>query len=412
MINQNLEKNNNEISNKKMSENIKNNYAYTFFNSMNLTQGLWMIYLVSKGQSLFAVGLLESIFHITSFLMEVPTGAISDIYGRKISRLLGRIIFIFSIVLLVFANHFIFFAISFVFSALSYNLESGSGEALIYDSLKILKKEDTYMKIFGKVEISYQLGSTIALILGGYLAKFNYNYAFIGTIIIAAISLFYGFFNFTEAIIIKEENIKEKKKLNFLTSIQDQIENSLSTFRNQRKVGYLIIISMLMSSVATSFFFYLQNYFKFNGYSELKIGFILSIASLIAAFGASKTHIIEKYIKERGILMYIPIFMTLSLLGISYTNYEMFFYIFLTLGESILYIAVNDYINKLIESEYRATILSFMSMAFSLCMIIFFPIIGLIGDHYSLKTSFIIISWSFVIISLFNYYNLAKIKKH
>ncbi len=410
MNNQNLKTVNNEISNKKMNRNIKSNYAYTFFNSMNLTQGLWMIYLVSKGQSLFAVGMLESIFHITSFLMEVPTGAISDIYGRKVSRLLSRIVFIFSIVLLAFADHFIFFAISFIFSALSYNLESGSGEALIYDSLKILKKEKNYMKIFGKIEISYQLSSTIALILGGYLVKFNYNYAFVGTIIIAFISLVYGFFNFTEAII--EERDNEKIKLNFFISIKDQIKNSLTTFRDQRKIGYLIVISMLMSSVATSFFFYLQNYFKFNGYSELKIGFILSIASLIAAFAASKTHIVEKYIKERGILMYIPIFMTFSLLGIAYTNYEIIFYIFLALGESILYIAVNDYINKLIESEYRATILSFMSMAFSLCMIIFFPIIGLIGDHYSLKTAFIIISWTFVVISLFNYYNLVKMKKH
>jgi len=71
MNNQNLKTVNNEISNKKMNRNIKSNYAYTFFNSMNLTQGLWMIYLVSKGQSLFAVGMLESIFHITSFLMEV-----------------------------------------------------------------------------------------------------------------------------------------------------------------------------------------------------------------------------------------------------------------------------------------------------------------------------------------------------
>jgi MFS family permease len=375
---------------------------------MNLTQGLWMIYLVSKGQSLFAVGLLESIFHITSFLMEVPTGAISDIYGRKVSRLLSRIIFIFSITLLLFANHFIFFAISFIFSALSYNLESGSGEALIYDSLKSLKKEKLYMKIFGKIEVSYQLSSTIALLIGGYLGTFNFNYAFITTIIIASISLFYGIFNFTETKDYKKEN--ETIKINFVISIKNQIKNSLITFKNEKKLGYLIILSMLMSSVATSFFFYLQNYFKFNGYSEFKIGFILSIASLIAAIGASQTDILEIYIKERGILMYIPIFMTICLLGISYTKYEFIFYIFLSLGESMLYVAVNDYINKLIESEYRATILSFMSMAFSLCMIIFFPIIGLVGDIYSLKIAFTLISYSFVIISIINYYNLKKLK--
>ena len=399
---------NNQISNKKIENNINSNYIYTFLNSANLTQGLWMIYLVSKGQSLFAVGLLESIFHITSFLMEVPTGAIADIYGRKISRLLSRIIFIFSIILLIFADSFIFFAISFIFSALSYNLESGSGEALIYDSLKVLKKEKKYMKIFGKIEVSYQLGSTVALILGGYLGSFNYNYAFVGTLIITIISLFYGAFNFTEATFDKENN--KKVKINFLVSIKNQINNSLITFKNERKIGYLIVISMLMSSAATTFFFYLQNYFKFNGYSEFKIGIILSIASLIGAIGASQTHILEKHIKERGILMYLPIVMTISALGIAYTKYEFIFYIFLTLGETILYVAVNDYINKLIESEYRSTILSFMSMAFSLCMIIIFPIIGLIGDYYSLKTAFKLISYLFIIISLINYLNLKRIE--
>jgi MFS family permease len=76
----------------------------------------------------------------------------------------------------------------------------------------------------------------------------------------------------------------------------------------------------------------------------------------------------------------------------------------------MLYVAVSDYINKLIESEYRATILSFMSMAFSLCMIIFFPIIGLLGDIYSLKIAFTLISYSFVIISIINYCNLKKLK--
>jgi MFS family permease len=308
----------------------------------------------------------------------------------------------------LFANHFIFFAISFIFSALSYNLESGSGEALIYDSLKSLKKEKLYMKIFGKIEVSYQLSSTIALLIGGYLGTFNFNYAFITTIIIASISLFYGFFNFTEIKDYKKEN--ETIKINFIISIKNQIKNSLMTFKNEKKLGYLIILSMLMSSVATSFFFYLQNYFKFNGYSEFKIGFILSIASLTAAIGASQTHILEKYIKERGILMYIPIFMTFCLLGISYTKYEFVFYVFLALGESMLYVAVNDYINKLIESEYRSTILSFMSMTFSLCMIVFFPIIGLLGDIYSLKIAFTLISYSFVIISIINYFNLKKLK--
>lgn len=41
-----------------------------------------MIYLAGKGMSLTQLGLLETIFHITSFTMEVPTGAVADIFGR------------------------------------------------------------------------------------------------------------------------------------------------------------------------------------------------------------------------------------------------------------------------------------------------------------------------------------------
>lgn len=394
----------NQIEQQKMVKNIKANYLYTFLSNTNLTQGLWMIYLVSKGQSLLAVGLLESIFHLTSFLMEVPTGAIADIYGRKTSRLLSRILSIIATILLIFANHFVFFAISFIFSALSYNLESGSGEALIYDSLKAINTENTFMNVFGKIEVSYQLSSTIALIVGGYLGKLNYHYAFVGTIIITFIAIIYGAYAFTEATIEKVSNID----LNFLDSIKCQIQNSLKTFKRTRKAGYLILLSMTMSSVATSFFFYLQNYFKFQGDSEFKIGVILSLSSLIGALGASQTDRIEKVIKEKGILLYFPIFMTAALFGIAYTSYEIIFYILLTLGECIMYVAVNDYINKLIDSEFRATILSFMSMAFSLCMILLFPIIGWIGDHYSLKVAFICTSYLFLIISLVNFVNLKR----
>ncbi|HWQ30940.1 MAG TPA: MFS transporter, partial [Negativicutes bacterium] len=46
--------------------------------------------------------------------------------------------------------------------------------------------------------------------------------------------------------------------------------------------------------------------------------------------------------------------------------------------------AMSDYINKMIPSENRATILSFSSMVFSFFMIIVFPLVGMLGDLYSL----------------------------
>ena len=69
--------------------NIRVNYLYTFIMCISLTQGFWLIYLASKGMSLLQLGILEGVFHVTSFIMETPTGAVADLYGRKFSRMLG-----------------------------------------------------------------------------------------------------------------------------------------------------------------------------------------------------------------------------------------------------------------------------------------------------------------------------------
>lgn len=62
--------------------NIVLDYLHTFFRNTNFTQGIWAAFLLVKGFSLIDVGIFETIFHISSLTMEVPTGVIGDLYGR------------------------------------------------------------------------------------------------------------------------------------------------------------------------------------------------------------------------------------------------------------------------------------------------------------------------------------------
>ena len=71
------------------------------------------------------------------------------------------------------------------------------------------------------------------------------------------------------------------------------------------------------------------------------------------------------------------------------TDLTMIFFAATGLLEGIIIIAVSDYINRRIPSANRATVLSFQSMAFSLFMIILFPLVGIIGDHLSLEAAFL-----------------------
>lgn len=392
--------------NVQLRKNINKNYVFVLLQNIDLTRGIWMIYLASKGMSLTQLGLLETIFHITSFTMEVPTGAVADIFGRKISRILGRIFSLVSVILLLAANSFLWFAISFVFTALSYNLESGAGDALVYDSLKEIGEEHSYMKISGRKEFFYQIASVISFFVGGYLATKSYNIAFVLTIVIASINIMQSF-TFKEPSIGRIEAKGDNKNI-----FVKQLKASIKVIIDKPKIGFLIIFTEIVMAFCTCIFFYLQNYLKGDGYSEAVIGIIYAVSSLGSALVATQVHRIEKKIKEQGLLLLIPLVAVVCIWGVALSSFHYIYFIVLMLMEGILYVSISDYINKMIPSENRATILSFSSMVFSFFMITLFPFIGMIGDRYSLSVAFKALgSLGSVLVIINSYTLLVKVNK-
>ena len=137
-----------------------------------------MIYLALQGFSLIELGILEGIYHATSFLMEVPIEVVADLWGRKTSRISGRVIATLSLATMFLARSFPLQELAFVATALRNNLESGAGDALIYDSMLLDGDAQRYMKIAGRQELVYQTSAIIAFFLGGYLAVHSYTAVF------------------------------------------------------------------------------------------------------------------------------------------------------------------------------------------------------------------------------------------
>jgi MFS family permease len=371
---------------KKLEQNIYKDYIFSFSTNLNLTQGVWMLYLAYRGLTLFEIGIMESIYHITAFSMEVPTGIIADIYGRKTSRVIGRLFSIIAIITMLLSNNIYLFALSFIFTALGNNLESGAGEALIYDSLKELGKENQYMKITGKKEVFFQSASSIALVIGGYLATIDYFLVYKFALIITIIT-FIQTFSFTEpnyGKIIKEKNT-------FSTLIK-QLKTSVRILKNDRKIYFLIIILGVFSVYFATEFFYVQNLLKMTGSTEFQIGLILASGSVGGALMAMIVHKLDDIYTPDQLLVFFPILAIIGFWLMTITSIIWIAFIFLCIVEGALFILIGDYINRLIPSEQRATIISFQSMLYSILMIILFPAVGKIGDIYNLHIAFIIIA--------------------
>lgn len=181
----------------KTKNNIKNEYLYKFFSSFDITSAIWVLYLSYKWMNLVQIGLLEGIFHITGFLSEIPTGALADLFGRRKILIIGRVTSLISAIIMLFSNSFLGFSIGFILSAWGYNLNSGSEEALIYDTLKELKREDNYLEINGKINLIIEIAQGLAVFIGGILSQIDFSVSYITAIIVGVIALTISF-NFKE----------------------------------------------------------------------------------------------------------------------------------------------------------------------------------------------------------------------
>jgi len=88
------------VNRTKLAANIPLFYVYSFLNSFILDRAIWMLFLVSQGFSLTEIALIESAYHCTIFLLEVPAGYVADRYGKRVSLLMAEVAGIMSSVLL------------------------------------------------------------------------------------------------------------------------------------------------------------------------------------------------------------------------------------------------------------------------------------------------------------------------
>lgn len=375
-----------------IKKNIKNDYLYRFFASFDITSAIWVLYLGFKGMSLVQIGLLEGIFHITGFISEIPTGVLADLFGRRKVIIIGRLTSLISAIIMLFSNSFMDFAIGFILSAWGYNLNSGSEEALIYDTLKTLKREEEYLKINGRINLIIEVSQGLAVFIGGILSQINFAISYITAIVIGIFSLSISL-DFIE-VDIREDNEERVKLI-------DHFKNSISILKDNKRLLNILVFFPTIYTFSAIIYFYGQRFLSDVGYSRVNISIIFLFNGILSSIGAI---ISDKVYKKFNSIGWISISMIISLLIILIGNVsrEISILLFLSIGflTAILQPISSKLINSMVDSKQRATIISVESMFYSLMMILLFPVCGFIGDALSLNASFKIIGIIGVLITI------------
>ena len=114
---------------------------------------------------------LQSWFMLMSFLMEVPTGAVADRFGRKVSVALGGFLVAAASLLYGTLPHLAVFVAAEALFAVAIALISGADEALAYDSLLACGREGEASRVMSRLEAAKLAGILAGALVGAVVAS-------------------------------------------------------------------------------------------------------------------------------------------------------------------------------------------------------------------------------------------------
>jgi MFS family permease len=139
-----------------------------FLHSLVFTIPIWIVYYQGKIE-VSQISYLVTIQYVAQMVLELPSGALADMIGRKNTNFIGWVVGALSFLLFPFASTFWHFMVLALMAGLLDSFRSGSEEALLYDTYKQAGKEDGFEKAYGTGNLIYQVGLITATALGGFL---------------------------------------------------------------------------------------------------------------------------------------------------------------------------------------------------------------------------------------------------
>ena len=343
----------------------------------------WILFFIQNGLSLLQIGLLESIFHGTSLLCEIPSGMLADRFSYKTNLYLARLSSIGSSMLILFGQgNFWIYALAMMVNAWSYNFDSGTSTAFLYDSAVEAGQKDRYLQISsflsGVAEVTRTLGTVVAgFFIHGALA-WTY-YIAIGLSLLSILLIF----------LMKEPESKSDER-NHLT-LKRILEVVKQEWQEKTVLFYWMLTYQLVGTIMCMFYFYYQQ--KISDLASWQVSLIMLIGSgfnLLAVYLASQ--IGKKWNSNQVFPILVALTgLTLLLVGLK----TPFAYLSVYLLTNALYAVYQPiYYNDLqayLPSSVRATMLSINSMMFSLSMIVIFPLTGWLIDTCGFVAVFLVL---------------------
>jgi MFS family permease len=372
---------------KDIRTNLWKIYAYKLLGEFWLIVPILIPYYVSNDLSKTQIFTIQAAYALSILLMEIPSGYLADVIGRRKTLILGALFMPIGIGVYAFTHNFLSFLLAEFIIAIGNSMRSGCDSALIYDTLIQAQDESRYKMFEGRSIYYTRLGTAISSVSGGLLALLSLKMPFYVNMATSALM-------FPVALALIEP---ERKKIETVSPLRDILKISRYCYTHPRLRRLMLFGALIQSTGITGVWAYFL-YYESIGINIGLFGIIFAAWQLSSAFGGRAAHSLETKIGgKRSLYLPLLIALTFLLLGFMKTILLLPLIFLNAFLWGFAFPLLLDYVNRLIKSEVRATALSVINMTGSLSFVIVSPIFGRLVDTLSLSKAFIIMGVYFII---------------
>ena len=340
------------------------------------------LYYKENGLDEYDIYLLQAIYSLSVAFMEIPSGYMADVIGRKKSLVAGAILGTLGFAIYAFSTGFYSFLAAEIILGLGGSFISGSDSALLYDSLAADNEHHKFLQYEGRITSLGNFAETIAAVCGGLIAAFvSYRGVYVCQTVIAGLAI-------PASLMLVEP---DRVKLSDRIGLRQILSICRQAIISDKKLSSTIFLSSVTGTATlcmawTSQVFFLQQGFDEKAITPLWVGLNLTVA-VIAAI-AHKTRTALGYKNSLIIIIvYIPLgYILLGLMPMALGIVSLFiFYGVRGYATPVL----KDLTNQFCTSDVRATVLSIRSLIIRTSFSILGPFIGFISFRTSFSTALV-----------------------
>jgi MFS family permease len=357
--------------------------------------GINTLFLLDAGLNATAAFAANALFTAGMVLFEVPTGVVADTWGRRASYLLGSLTLAVSTVLywLAWQTHAPFWAwaVTSVLLGLGFTFFSGATEAWLVDALKFTGFKGNLESVFAKGQIVSGVAMLSGSVLGGLVAQWTnlgVPYLLRGLALVVTFAVAFAY--------MRDWGFVPKSGKHPVREMGQVVRASVHFGLGNPPVRWMMLAAPFTFGVGIYAFYAMQPYLL-ELYGDEQAYSIAGLAAAIIAgaqiAGGLAAPRVRLLFRRRTSALLAGLAVEVGLLALLGLTTAFWVAVGLLVLWGLTAAATlpirQTYMNGLIPSEQRATVLSFDNLLGSSGGVVIQPVLGKTADAWSYATSYL-----------------------